>query len=167
MAHIFSLRDLGMGVVPWLFTEGRGYKFGYVKWSLCVAISNIRIARTRGKSHVVKPCLLTLEVFKGLYNPRQKGSWLMGKVCNIYRVLRNWYISRCSRLRAALRSSLIRDTNGSRCYGSIYGVGYKMMMMVLLMMFLFMGFGISSMRSVGHLFSNAMNQEQGNTIVNY
>jgi hypothetical protein len=35
MAPIFSLRDLGMGVVPRLSPEGRGYKFGYVRWSLC------------------------------------------------------------------------------------------------------------------------------------
>jgi hypothetical protein len=52
----------------------------------------------------------------------------------------------CSQLRAALGAPLIRDINGSRYYGSIYGFGYKMMMMVLLMMFLSMGFGISSMR---------------------
>jgi hypothetical protein len=53
----------------------------------------------------------------------------------------------CSRLRAALGSSLIRDTDGSRRCGSIYGFGYKMMMVVvLLMMFLSMDFGISSMR---------------------
>jgi hypothetical protein len=30
----------------------------------------------------------------------------------------------CSRLRAALGSSLIRDTDGSRYNGSIYGFGY-------------------------------------------
>jgi hypothetical protein len=33
----------------------------------------------------VKPCRLTLEVFKGLINLRQKGSQLMGKVCDLYR----------------------------------------------------------------------------------
>jgi hypothetical protein len=37
----------------------------------------------------------------------------------------------CSRLRAALRSSLIRDTDGSRCYGSINGFGLMMIMMFL------------------------------------
>jgi hypothetical protein len=51
-----------------------------------VVISNNRIVRTLGKTHVVKPCLLTLEVFKGPYNVRQKGSRLMGKVCNLCRV---------------------------------------------------------------------------------
>jgi hypothetical protein len=35
MAPIFSLRDLGTGVVPRLFPESRGYRFGYVRWSLC------------------------------------------------------------------------------------------------------------------------------------
>ena len=31
------------------------------------------------------PRLLNLEVFKGLINLRQKGSQLMGKVCDLYR----------------------------------------------------------------------------------
>jgi hypothetical protein len=34
MAPIFSLRDLSTGVVPQLFPEGQGYRFGYVRWSL-------------------------------------------------------------------------------------------------------------------------------------
>jgi hypothetical protein len=34
MAPILSLRDLGTGIVPWLFPEGGGYRFGYVRWSL-------------------------------------------------------------------------------------------------------------------------------------
>jgi hypothetical protein len=37
----------------------------------------------------------------------------------------------CSRLRAALGSSLIRDTNGSRYNGSIYDFGSMMMMRFL------------------------------------
>jgi hypothetical protein len=37
----------------------------------------------------------------------------------------------CSRLRAALGSSLIRDTNGSRYNGSIYDIGSMMIMMFL------------------------------------
>ena len=37
----------------------------------------------------------------------------------------------CSRLRAALGSSLIRDTNGSRYNGSIYDFGSMMIMMFL------------------------------------
>ena len=37
----------------------------------------------------------------------------------------------CSRLRAALGSSLIRDTNGSRHNGSIYDFGSMMIMMFL------------------------------------
>jgi hypothetical protein len=36
----------------------------------------------------------------------------------------------CSRLRAALGSSLIRDTDGSRYNGSIYGFGSMMIMML-------------------------------------
>jgi hypothetical protein len=35
MAPIFSLWDLGTGVVPQHFLEGGGYRFGYVRWSLC------------------------------------------------------------------------------------------------------------------------------------
>jgi hypothetical protein len=35
MAPIFSLKDLGTTVVPRLFSEGGGYRFGYVRWSLC------------------------------------------------------------------------------------------------------------------------------------
>jgi hypothetical protein len=37
----------------------------------------------------------------------------------------------CTRLRVALGSSLIRDTDGSRCYGSIYGFGSMRIMMFL------------------------------------
>ena len=37
----------------------------------------------------------------------------------------------CSRLGAALGSSLIRDTNGSRHNGSIYDLGSMMIMMFL------------------------------------
>jgi hypothetical protein len=37
----------------------------------------------------------------------------------------------CSRLRAALGSSLIRDTDGSRYNGSIYGFGLMMIMIFL------------------------------------
>jgi hypothetical protein len=39
------------------------------------------------KGYVVKPCQLTLVVFEGLINPRQKGSRLVGKVYNLCRVL--------------------------------------------------------------------------------
>jgi hypothetical protein len=35
MAPILSLRDLGTSVVPRHFPEGRGYMYGYVRWSLC------------------------------------------------------------------------------------------------------------------------------------
>jgi hypothetical protein len=37
----------------------------------------------------------------------------------------------CSQLRAALGAPLIRDTDGSRCYGSIDGFGSMMIMMFL------------------------------------
>jgi hypothetical protein len=56
MAPIFSLRDLGTGIVPWLFLEGRGIGFGMSDGLYTVVISNIRIVRTLGKSHVVRPC---------------------------------------------------------------------------------------------------------------
>jgi hypothetical protein len=48
----------------------------------------------------------------------------------LQRVVKLVYQS-CSRLRAALGSSLIRDTNGSRFNGSIYDFGSMMMMMFL------------------------------------
>jgi hypothetical protein len=86
MDPIFSLRDLGTGVVPWLFLRAEGIGLGTSDGLYEVVISNICIVRTLGKSYVVKPCLLTLEVFKGPYNPRQKGSQLMGKVCSLCRV---------------------------------------------------------------------------------
>jgi hypothetical protein len=35
MALIFSLRDLGTGVVPRLFPEDRVHRFGYIRRSLC------------------------------------------------------------------------------------------------------------------------------------
>jgi hypothetical protein len=54
----------------------------------------------------------------------------MGKVCDLYRGLET-DISVCSRLRAALGSSLIRDTDGSIYNGSIYGFGSIMIMMFL------------------------------------
>jgi hypothetical protein len=84
---IILLRDLGMGIVPRLFPEGGGIGFGMSDGHYEMIISNIRIVRTLGKSHIVKPWLLTLEVFKGPYNPRQKGSRLMGKACNLFIVL--------------------------------------------------------------------------------
>jgi hypothetical protein len=73
MAPIFSLRDLGTGIIPRLFPEGRGICFGTSDGLYAMVISNICIVRTLGKSHVVKPCLVTLEVLKGPYNSRQKG----------------------------------------------------------------------------------------------
>jgi hypothetical protein len=73
MATIISLGDLGKGIGPWLFPEGGGIGFGTSDGRYAMVISNIHIVRTLGKSHIVKPCLLTLEVFKGLYTPRQKG----------------------------------------------------------------------------------------------
>jgi hypothetical protein len=73
MAPISSLRDLGTGIVPRLFPEGRVIGFGTSDGHYAMVISNIHIVRTLGKSHVVKPCLFTLVVFKGLIGPRQKG----------------------------------------------------------------------------------------------
>jgi hypothetical protein len=56
MAPIFSLRDLGMGIVPQFFLEGRGIGFGMSDGLYAMVISNLRIVRTLGKSHVVRPC---------------------------------------------------------------------------------------------------------------
>jgi hypothetical protein len=56
LAPIFSLGDLGTGVVPRFFPQGEGYRFGYIIWSLFMVISNIRIVRTLGKCHVVTSC---------------------------------------------------------------------------------------------------------------
>ena len=64
MAPIFSLRDLGTGIVPRLFPEGRGIGFGTSDGLYAMVISNTRIVRTLGKSHVVRPCQSTLEVIK-------------------------------------------------------------------------------------------------------
>jgi hypothetical protein len=55
MAPICSLRDLGMGIVPQLYPEGRGIGFGTSNGLYAMDISNIRIVRTLGKSHVVRP----------------------------------------------------------------------------------------------------------------
>jgi hypothetical protein len=54
----------------------------------------------------------------------------MGKVCDLCRGMKLIYQS-CSRLRAALGASLIRDTDSLRCYGSIYGFCLMMIMMFL------------------------------------
>jgi hypothetical protein len=50
MAHIFSLRDLGTGVVPRLFLRAEGKGLGMSDGFYAVVISNIRIVRTLGKS---------------------------------------------------------------------------------------------------------------------
>jgi hypothetical protein len=55
MAPIFSLRDLGTGIVPWIFPETL-LGFGMLYGLYAMVISNIRIVRTLGKSHVVRPC---------------------------------------------------------------------------------------------------------------
>jgi hypothetical protein len=65
MAPIFSLRDLGTGIVPRLFPKGRGIGFGTIDGLYAMVISNIRIVRTLGKSHVVRPYQFTLEVING------------------------------------------------------------------------------------------------------
>jgi hypothetical protein len=56
MAPIFSLRDLGTGIVPRLLPKGRGIGFGTSDGLYSMVISNICIVRTLGKSHVVRPC---------------------------------------------------------------------------------------------------------------
>jgi hypothetical protein len=56
MASISLLRDLGTGIVPRLFPEGRGIGFGTSDGLYAMIISNIRIVRTLGKSHIVRPC---------------------------------------------------------------------------------------------------------------
>jgi hypothetical protein len=60
----------------------------------------------------------------GRLEPRAKReSRLMGKVCDLCRGMKLIY-QLCSRLRAALGSSLIRDTDDLRHNGSINGFGY-------------------------------------------
>jgi hypothetical protein len=59
MAHIFSLRDLGMGIVPRLFPKGGSIGFGTLDGLYAALISNIRIVRTLGKSYVVIPSQTT------------------------------------------------------------------------------------------------------------
>jgi hypothetical protein len=59
IAPIVSLRDLGTGIVPRLFLEGGGICFGMSDGLYAVLISNIRIMRTLGKSHVVIPYQIT------------------------------------------------------------------------------------------------------------
>jgi hypothetical protein len=54
----------------------------------------------------------------------------VGKVCDLCRGMKLIYQS-CTRLRAALGSSLIRDANDLRYNGSIYGFGSMMTMMFL------------------------------------
>jgi hypothetical protein len=54
----------------------------------------------------------------------------VGKVCDLCRGMKLIYQS-CSRLRATLGSFLIRDRDGSRYYGFIYGFGSMMIMMFL------------------------------------
>jgi hypothetical protein len=57
----------------------------------------------------------------GSGQPRlERESWLVGEVCNLCRGMKLIYQS-CSRLRAALVSSLIRDIAGLRFNGSING----------------------------------------------
>jgi hypothetical protein len=81
-------------------------------------------------------------------------------------------------------SSLIRDTDGLRCNDSINGFGYDddndvldeemIHELVIAKTWLLLIINTRQTKSncfdpnptVGHLFSNAINQEQGNTIVN-
>jgi hypothetical protein len=65
MDPIFSLRDLGIGIVPRLFPEGRGIGFETLDGLYAMVISDIHIVRTLGKSHVVRHCKFTLEVING------------------------------------------------------------------------------------------------------
>jgi hypothetical protein len=65
-ALIFSLRDLGTGIVPTtFFLRAEGIDLGASNGLYAVVISNIRIVMTLGKSHVVTPYQFTLEVING------------------------------------------------------------------------------------------------------
>jgi hypothetical protein len=56
MALIFSLRDLGTGVVRTsFFQRAEGICLGMSDGLYAVVISNIHIVRTLGKSHIVRP----------------------------------------------------------------------------------------------------------------
>jgi hypothetical protein len=70
MAPIFSLRDLDTGIVTQLFPEGGGIGFGMSDGLYAVLISNIRIVRTLGISHIVIPlpsaeCATSAECYDG------------------------------------------------------------------------------------------------------
>jgi hypothetical protein len=58
-----------------------------------------------------------------LQTEARKGSRLVGKVCNLYRGMKLIYRS-CLWLRAALGSSLIRDTDDLRHNDSINGLWF-------------------------------------------
>jgi hypothetical protein len=58
----------------------------------------------------------------------ERESRLVGKVCNLFRGMKLKY-QPCSRLRAALGSSLIRDIDDLRYNDSIDGFGSMMIMM--------------------------------------
>jgi hypothetical protein len=58
-----------------------------------------------------------------LQTQAEKGSLLMGKVCDLCRGMKQIYQS-CSQLRVALGSSVIRDTFDLRYNGSIDGFGF-------------------------------------------
>jgi prepilin-type processing-associated H-X9-DG protein len=53
----------------------------------------------------------------------ERESWLVGKVCNFYRGMKLIYQS-YKRLRAALESSLIRDTDDLRHNDSLNGLWF-------------------------------------------
>jgi hypothetical protein len=83
------------------------------------------------KGYVVYPCPFTLVVKFGSCKPRLErdhDSWV--KCATSAEGMKLIY-QPCSRLRAAMGSSLIRDTDGSRCIDPIYDFGSMMIMMFL------------------------------------
>jgi hypothetical protein len=83
------------------------------------------------KGYVVYPWTFTLVVKFGSCKSRLErdhGSWV--KCATSVEGMKLIHQT-CSRLRAALGSSLIRDTDGSRCIDHIYDFGSMMIMMFL------------------------------------
>jgi hypothetical protein len=82
------------------------------------------ISRNLCKSYVVKPYRIISKMINGeARSSGRKGITTHGKVCDLCKGTKLIYQT-CSRVRAALGPLFIRDIDGSRYYGSIYGFGY-------------------------------------------
>jgi hypothetical protein len=80
------------------------------------------------KDYVVRPCLFTLLVFKGLIGPRQEGITAYGKSVQPLQSVMKLIYQSCSRLWAAKGAPLIRDT-----WLEMHGLQVVMRRMVMIM----------------------------------